>query len=192
MPTPAADRPEVDLPEKETYTYEDYRQLPEGAPYELVCGHLVMSPAPELRHQRVPRRFFRVLDSIVTANDSGEVFFAPFDVRLAENTVLQPDLAFISTAHADRLGEQAIEGAPDLVVEILSPATAHRDLTEKKRLYETHGVREYWVIDPDQRTVEVFDNTEEGFHQRARVVENGTVTSGVLDSFEIALSTLFQ
>jgi Uma2 family endonuclease len=192
MSTSTAGRPEVDLSDKDRYTYDDYQQLPEGAPYELIRGKLLMSPAPELQHQRVARRFFRALDGTATKTDSGEAFFAPFDVRLSECTVLQPDLAFISTTRIDRLGEHAIEGAPDLVAEILSPATAHRDLTEKKRLYETHGVREYWVIDPDQRTVEVFANTEEGFRQHARVVEEGTAASGVLDAFEIDLSDLFQ
>jgi len=192
MPTATTDRPEVDLPDKDRYTYVDYQQLPEGAAYELIRGELVMSPAPDLQHQRIARRFFRALDGTVLKNNGGEAFFAPFDVRLSESTVLQPDLAFISTTRTDRFAEHAIEGAPDLVAEILSPATAHRDLTEKKRLYETHGVREYWVLDPDQQTVEVFANTEEGFRQHARVVEEGTVASGVLDSFEIDLSDLFQ
>jgi Uma2 family endonuclease len=192
MSPPTTDRPEVDVPSKDRYTYADYRQLPEGAPYELVHGELVMSPAPELRHQRVARRFFRTLDNIVTKDVGGEVFFAPFDVRLSEETVLQPDLAFVSSAHADRLSTQAIEGAPDLVAEILSPATAHRDLTVKKRLYEMHGVREYWVIDPGQRTVEVFENIEGGFRQRTRAVEEGTAGSGILDAFEVDLSELFQ
>ena len=192
MSTPATDQPEVDLPEKEVYTYEEYRQLPEGAPYELVRGDLVMSPAPELRHQRIARRFFRALDDAVTKGAGGEVFFAPFDVRLSEDTVLQPDLAFISSTHADRLTSQAVEGAPDLVAEILSPATAHRDLTVKKRLYEVHGVREYWVIDPGQQTIEVFENVEGGFRQRARAVEEGVAESGILDAFEIAVSDLFH
>ncbi|MFO8100460.1 MAG: Uma2 family endonuclease [Salinibacter sp.] len=192
MPTPAADRPEVDLPEKETYTYEDYRRLPEGAPYELICGHLVMSPASTPYHQLIQANLFFELSKVVRERNQGRVVGPPLDVRLDDTTVLQPDLVYLATARVDRIGEQAIEGAPDLVAEILSPATAHRDLTEKKRLYETHGVREYWVVDPDQQTVEVFGNTEEGFHQRARVVEDGTVTSGVLDSFEITLSTLFQ
>lgn len=192
MSTSTADRPEVDLPEKDRYTYDDYQQLPEGAPYELIHGHLVMSPAPTPHHQIIQANLFFELSRVVREGDRGRVVGPPLDVRLDDATVLQPDLVYLAAAHTDRIGEQAIEGAPDLVAEILSPATAHRDLTEKKRLYETHGVREYWVIDPDQRTVEVFANTEDGFQQRARVVEEGTVASGVLDAFEIDLSDLFQ
>jgi Uma2 family endonuclease len=192
MPTPTADRPEIDLPDKDRYTYDDYQQLPEGAPYELVRGQLVMSPAPTPRHQIIQANLFFELSRVVREGNRGRVVGPPLDVRLDDATVLQPDLVYLAAAHTDRIGEHAIEGPPDLVAEILSPATAHRDLTEKKRLYETHEVREYWVIDPDQRTVEVFENTEEGFRQHARVVEEGMVTSGVLDAFEIDLSDLFQ
>lgn len=192
MSTSTTGRPEVDLPDKDRYTYDDYQQLPEGAPYELIHGHLVMSPAPTPNHQIIQANLFFELSRVVREEDRGRVVGPPLDVRLGDATVLQPDLVYVAAAHTDRIGEHAIEGPPDLVAEILSPAPAHRDLTEKKRLYETHGVREYWVIDPDQRTVEVFANTEEGLRQHARVVEEGTVASGVLDAFEIDLSDLFQ
>jgi len=192
MPTPTADRPEIDLPDKDRYTYDDYQQLPEGAPYELVRGQLVMSPAPTPQHQIIQANLFFELSKVVRKGNRGRVVGPPLDVHFDDATVLQPDLVYLAGARTDRIGEHAIEGAPDLVAEILSPPTAHRDLTEKKRLYETHGVREYWVIDPDQRTVEVFANTEEKFRQHARVVEEGTVASGVLDAFEIDLSDLFQ
>jgi len=191
MPTPTVDPPEVDLPDKETYTYEDYRQLPEGTPYELIQGQLVMSPAPTPDHQQVARRLFRILDAHVVERGAGEVFFAPIDVRLAEDNVPQPDLLYIAADHTDRIGEQAIEGAPDLVAEILSPATAHRDLTEKKRLYETHGVREYWIVDPETKTVEVYRNTDEGFRQHARAVDEGRVASALLDDFAVDPGDLF-
>jgi len=192
MPTPATDRPEVDLPEKDQYTYEDYRQLPEGAPYELIRGHLVMSPSPSARHQFAQSNLFFELSRFVRANDAGRVLSAPFDVRLSEADVLQPDLLFVAQARLDRIGEQELDGPPDLVAEILSASTAHQDLTRKKRLYERHGVREYWVVDPDQRVVEVFEHTEEGFVQHARVVEEGPVGSALLDEFSVALSALFQ
>ncbi|MFP4229062.1 MAG: Uma2 family endonuclease [Salinivenus sp.] len=192
MPTSVSDRPDVDLPEKERYTYEDYRQLPEGAPYELIRGQLVMSPAPTPYHQIIQANLFFELSKVVREGNQGRVVGPPLDVRLDDTTVLQPDLVYLATARTDRIGEQAIEGAPDLVAEILSPATAHRDLTEKKRLYEIHGVREYWVVDPEQQAVEVFAHTEEGFMQRARVVEEGTVTSGLLNALEVRLSDLFQ
>ena len=192
MPTPATDRPEVDLPQKDRYTYEDYQQFPEGAPYELIRGRLAMSPAPTPRHQLVQANLFFELSRVVRDQDEGHVLSAPLDVRLSDTTVLQPDLVFIEADRADLIGDQAIEGAPDLVVEILSPASAHPDLTEKKRLYETHGVREYWVVDPDSETVEIFEHSENGFLQAARAVEDGTVSSTAIDDFTVSLPALFQ
>jgi len=192
MPAPATDRPEVDLPEKDRYTSADYRQLPEGAPYELLRGDLVVTPAPSPSHQRVLRYLFRLFDRFVTEYEAGELFFAPIDVQLSEATVLQPDLVFVDRDRTALIGEQTLEGPPDLVVEVLSPASAHRDLTEKKRLYETHGVREYWIVDPDSQTVEVFENAEDGFVQAARAVEEGTVGSTVLDGLDIDLAAVFS
>jgi len=190
MPTPATDRPQVDLPEKETYTYTDYQQLPEGAPYELICGQLVMTPAPSPSHQRVLRALFRLFDDVVD-EETGELFFAPIDVQLSEATVLQPDLVFVAQNRLDLIGKQNVGGAPDLVAEVLSSSTAHRDLTEKKRLYEQHGVREYWIVDSDSETVEVFRNKETGFVQHDRVVGDGTVTSSILPGIKLDLDDLF-
>ncbi len=191
MTTPATDRPEVDLPEKDRYTYEDYQQLPEGAPYELIHGHLVMSPSPSPRHQIIQSNLFFALSRFVRANQKGRVFSAPLDVQFSDTDVLKPDLLYVNHDRLDCIGEQSIEGAPDLVAEILSPATAHRDLTEKKRLYEAHGVREYWVVDPETEAVEVFRNSENEFEQAFRVVESGVVGSTVLDGLEIDLADLF-
>lgn len=192
MPTPAAEHPDVDLPEKDRYTYDDYQRLPEGAPYELLHGNLVMSPSPSPRHQIIQSNLFFELSRFVRANEAGRVISAPLDVHLSETDVLQPDLLYVKRSQLDAIGEQSIEGAPALVAEILSPATAHRDLTEKKRRYEQYGVREYWVVDPDSGTVEVFRNGGNGFEQAARVVGTGTVGSTVLDGFEIDLADLFE
>lgn len=180
-----------DLPEKERYTYADYQQLPEGAPYQLIDGSLIMAPAPATRHQIVHARLFLALAELVTRHELGQVMSAPVDVKLSESDVLQPDLVFVSEARLDVIGEQAIDGAPDLVMEVLSPSTAHHDLTTKKRLYEVHGVQEYWIIDPDSRTVEVHANTDTGFTQHARQVDDGTATSALLDALAVELNTLF-
>lgn len=183
---------ELPLPEKKRYTYADYAQLPEGAPYQLIDGKLVMSPSPTALHQRLLRRLFRRLDHFVAQEGLGEVLFAPMDVYLSEENTVQPDLLFIAQDRRNIIGEQKIEGAPDLIMEILSPATAHLDLTTKKRLYEVHGVKEYWVVDPDQHTVEVFENTEGRFIQHARVVAFGTAASTLLDGCRVDLANLFQ
>ena len=192
MPTPAADRPEVDLPEKARYTYADYQQLPEGAPYELIHGHLVMSPSPTVQHQRLVLRLGTILQNHLRSHDEeGEVLLAPMDVHLTEDTVVQPDVLYISPDRADRIGEQEIDGAPDLVMEVVSPSTSHRDVFDKKRLYETHGVREYWIVDPDSETVEVHTLADESYTLHQRCVEEGTATSALLGDFTVDLPPLF-
>lgn len=183
---------DISLPEKERYTYEDYQQLPEGAPYELVRGRLVMTPAPSVHHQRIVAALYRRLDAFVRERQSGEVLFAPTDVRLDEDTVVQPDVLFVAAEHADRVGTQEIGGAPDVVMEVISPTNSHHDLLIKKQIYEQHGAPEYWIVDPESQTVEVFHNTEDGFVQHARVVEAGTARSHLLEGFAIDLDDLFQ
>ena len=178
--------------EKELYTYADYAELPEGAPYELIRGELLMAPAPNLYHQIVQSNLFFALSQFVREGDHGWVLSAPIDVRLTDTTTVKPDLLFVSTARDARIGAQVIEGAPDLVVEILSPATAHRDLTTKMRLYEQHGVQEYWIVDPEQRTVEVHGLDDGLLRQQARVVDEGEVASTLLAGFAVDLTALFE
>jgi Uma2 family endonuclease len=192
MSTPATDRPEVDLPEKARYTYADYRQLPEGAPYELIHGHLVTSPSPTVQHQRLVLELCCLLDKYLQDQGEGEVVPGPLDVRLADDTVVQPDVLYVSPDRADRIGEQEIDGAPDLVMEVVSPSTSHRDVFDKKHLYETHGVREYWIVDPDSETVEVHTLTDESYTLHQRCVEGGTPASALLGDFTVDLPTLFE
>lgn len=179
------------LPKKERYTYADYAELPESAPYELIAGSLVMAPLPTFQHQQVSLRLSTALFRYVEAHESGTVVAAPMDVMLAEDTTVQPDLVYISSVQREIIGEQRIEGAPDLIAEILSPSTAHRDVGIKKRLYEQYGVREYWTLDPESQAVEVHVNTDAGFTQHARVVEAGAVASTVINGFEVDVANLF-
>ncbi|PEN06002.1 restriction endonuclease [Longimonas halophila] len=179
------------IPEKERYTYADYAELPESAPYELIAGSLVMAPLPTFQHQQVSLRLSTALFRYVEAHGSGTVVAAPMDVMLAEDTTVQPDLVYISSAQREIIGEQRIEGAPDLIAEILSPSTAHRDVGIKKRLYEQYGVREYWTLDPESQAVEVHTNTDAGFTQHARVVKAGAVASTVINGFEVDVANLF-
>ena len=192
MPTPAAYRPEVDLPTKDRYTYEDYQQLPEGAPYELIHGHLVMSPSPTVQHQDLVLLFASALRDYVRSGPEGKVSIAPMDVRLADDTVVQPDVLYVAPDRADRIQEQEIDGAPTLIVEVASPSTSHLDAFDKKKLYEAHGVREYWIVDPDTETVEVYTAGDEGYTLHRRRVNTGTVASALLDDFRVDLEDLFQ
>ncbi len=188
---PDAPTPEdYGLPTKDRYTYEDYQQLPEGAPFQLIDGQLVMSPSPAYRHQRIALDLAVALHQFARDQGAGEVLSAPMDVRLGGD-VVQPDVLFVADARRALIGEQAIEGAPDLVVEILSPSNAYDDMQTKRLLYERHGVAEYWLVDPHLRTVEVLANAETGFRRTAFAREDGAVASRVLDGFAVDLADLF-
>src|SRR5262249_54186269 len=111
------------------FTYEDYLLLPEDRRYEIVDGELYMTPSPATYHQRILRQLERALGEYVEGRRLGEVLFAPCDVVLSETDIVQPDVLFVSSGRASIIGEKYISAAPDLVVEILSPATAQRDQT---------------------------------------------------------------
>ena len=139
-------------------TYEDYLNTPDEVRYELLDGELVMVPSPGATHQRIVMRIAMALQPYVKRMELGEFFIAPFDVVLwdgDEANVVEPDLLFVSTARAGIITEANVQGAPDLVVEVLSPSTESRDRGYKRELYARHGVGEYWLVDPDARTVTV-------------------------------------
>ena len=177
--------------EKKVYTYEDYAQLPEGAPYQLIDGELVMSPSPTPTHQRILRHLSVALHLFVKEHDLGEILFAPMDVYLSDIDTPQPDLLFIAKARLDIIGEKYIEGAPDLVMEILSPSTAYYDLKKKKRLYESSGVKEYWIVDPEAREIEVYTFVDGRFELFAREADQGPIPSKLLAGFSVDLDAVF-
>ena len=138
------------------FTYEDYKHTPEDKRYELLDGELIMVLAPRTAHQRTSRDILIPINTFVAENDLGEVFIAPCDVVLSETDVVQPDLLFVSKERSHIINEDNIRGAPDLVIEILSPSTAQRDRTLKRTLYALHGVPEYWQADTDARRLRWF------------------------------------
>lgn len=139
-------------------TVHDFQELPEGPPhYQLIQGDLLMSPSPNRYHQQILTNVASVLLAYLERKRIGKIYFAPCDVFLTELDVYQPDLLFISNERSSILGEQGIDGAPDLVVEILSPKTARLDKGVKKEVYARTGVRELWIIDPDQHQIIVYD-----------------------------------
>lgn len=177
---------------KETYTYEDYRQLPEGAPYQLIGGELVLTPAPSPYHQIIAFNLGLALGNFVVSRKLGRVLFAPLDVYLTETETYQPDIIFISRDRMDIIEAERINGAPDLVVEILSPTTAYYDLRKKFRVYERYGVKEYWIVDPGEKSVQVFVLKEGRFVLDQEVEGTGEVSSRLLTGFTVALSNIFE
>ncbi|EMO62817.1 putative restriction endonuclease [Leptospira borgpetersenii serovar Pomona str. 200901868] len=178
------------MPRIDLKTDKDFAELPEGTLAELLDGEIFMVPAPIPEHQRVIRKFSNALSTFVENNKLGEVFFSPIDVYLDEHNVVQPDLIFISKARNTIIREKRIEGAPDWIAEILSEGNAYHDLKTKKRLYEKHGVAEYWIVDPMERSVEIYQNGNSGFTLLASA-DSGTIVSKVLDGFSLEIQTLF-
>ncbi|MDA1348732.1 MAG: Uma2 family endonuclease [Chloroflexi bacterium] len=172
------------------FTYQDYLQLPEGERKELIEGEFYMTPSPSLWHQDVVIDLGSAMRRYVNARQLGRVTVAPFDVIFDEENVVQPDILFVSNERMAGLEKGRMHGAPDLVVEILSPSTADRDLTYKLKLYARHDVREYWTVDPESRTVRVLALNPRGVDSET-IRTSGTVASRILEGFEIPLDDIF-
>ncbi len=140
------------------WTYAEFARLPsEGSTrYEVIDGELAVTPSPSSRHQRVVTGLTRLLSTFVHDHRLGEVFVGPIDVLCAEGDYLAPDLVFVRKNRLGLVSDRGIEGPPDLVVEVISPSTAHRDRGTKLDRYRYFGVAEYWVIDPDAASIEVW------------------------------------
>ncbi|MCH1912437.1 Uma2 family endonuclease [Leptospira noguchii] len=171
-------------------TEKDFVKLPEGTLAELLEGEIFIVPAPIPEHQRVVLKFSNVLSNYLEGNKLGEVFFSPIDVYLDEHNVVQPDLLFISQARSFIIQEKRIEGAPDWIAEILLEGNTYHDLKTKKKLYEKHGVLEYWIVDPMERSVEVYRNGESGFTLFSSV-SSGKIASVLLDGFSVEIDSIF-
>ena len=172
-------------------TYEDYASLPDDERYELIDGELIPMPSPKEIHQAVSGALFLSVGAFVRVMGLGRTYFAPFDVILSLTNVVQPDLIFISRARARIITADNIRGAPDLLVEILSPSTERRDRIVKRELYARHGVREYWLIDPYAKTITVLILGANGYDAHAVYGEGDTLTSPTLAGFALNLSELF-
>ena len=172
-------------------TYEDYRRMPEDERYELIEGELIMAAAPNRAHQTTQRKLGLRMGSFVETEDLGEVFFSPFDVVLSEHNTFQPDIIFVSKENAGIITDANIQGAPDLVVEIISPSSTGRDWVVKRDLYARHGVKEYWLIDPINRTLWVM-LLKDGYLELAGEYREGdTVTASTIEGFSVSASDIF-
>jgi Uma2 family endonuclease len=172
-------------------TYADYASLPDdGRRYELHEGLLSVTPAPGTRHQRLLRDLLVVFDAHVRSRGLGEVFVSPVDCILSDDTVLQPDLAFVEAARGHIVTERGIEGAPTLVVEVLSPSTARVDRDVKTAIYARHGVPHYWIVDAEGRTIEAFSLAGPGYRPAGRLERGACAALPPFDGLTIDMSTL--
>lgn len=176
--------------ERDRITYQDYLQMPEESRYEVLEGDLRIVPAPGYRHQRLVGRIYRVLVGLVEESGLGEVNIAPFDVVLADDAVVQPDVLVVMVENLGIIVPEGVRGAPDLVVEVLSPATANRDKGIKRRLYGRHGVNEYWIVDPDAGMVEVAVNRGGRMETLGQFGSGDRMESQVLAGLQLAVDEL--
>ena len=180
------------LKPKIKFTYRDYKNLPESETkrYELLEGELIMVPSPNERHQSISRNLEFILYQFIRDNNLGTIYDAPFDVVLGDD-VFQPDIIYISKERLNIIADEGIRGAPDLIVEILSPATAQRDRTYKRTLYARHGVREYWLVDPDERSIEVMELGKIGFESVGVYRKGEMLTSPLFQGLRFNLEEVF-
>jgi Uma2 family endonuclease len=177
-------------------TYDDFVLFPDdGKRHELVDGEHYATPSPGTRHQQISGRLFLTIGNWLEANPIGQVFHAPYDVVISPFDIVEPDLLYFSNERAAKvLTPVNAAGAPELVVEIVSPDSRKRDETIKRRLYERSGVVEYWVVDPDLDVVRVYRLKDNRF---ARPVElsredGDLLTTPLLPGLEIPLARIFR
>lgn len=175
--------------------YESYLRLPEdGRRHEVLDGEHVVSPAPSIRHQTVVANLLRLLGQWVHDRDLGRVWTAPLDVVLGPHDIVQPDLVFVRNERLQIAGPTAVQGAPDVVVEVVSPSTRSRDMESKRRIYETAGVQEYWLIDPDACSVEILERAGSSFRLARRFGDGhtGELSSAMFPDLRLSLDDLFS
>lgn len=173
-------------------TYDDLQRMREETldRLELIGGELFVTPAPSSPHQRVVRRLNRLLEDVIIDAGAGEYFFAPYDVRLADGTIVQPDIVAVLRERASIITEDRIEGVPDFIVEVISPSTGAYDRRLKRDLYAQHGVPEYWLIDPDAKTVTIYSDPQEGRYQ-AEATTSDSAVSATIPGLSADLKALF-
>lgn len=174
-------------------TYEDYCLLPDdGKRYEIIDGELFMSPSPGTPHQLVLGNLLYYLTDFVKRHDLGRVFVAPFDVVFSRHDVVEPDILYISDQRSSVLTEKNVQGAPDLVVEVRSESTADIDRGAKLKLYARFGVTEYWIVDPEGPTVEIYRRQEAGFELAGRLDPKDALASPLFPGFSLPLVHLLE
>lgn len=180
------------FPQPKLLTYEDYARLtpPDSGNYELHNGNIVFMPSPSDKHQFVVTDLTTMLNSYVKTHKLGRVIVAPMDTQLSEVDILQPDILFVSN---QRLGiiDKIVNGAPDLVVEILSPSNDTKEMSYKKYVYETAGVQEYWLVNLEKQTITQYELVENELRWQRTLTKADTLESVVLAGFSLALDTLF-
>ena len=180
-------------PARKHYTWDDYVQLPDdGKRYEIIDGELSVTAAPAFGHQYTALKLCLLLSKWSDERARGQVAFAPVDVVLAPDTVVQPDLIWISKERIREIIGERVTGIPDLVVEILSPSTARRDRHKKSEIYARFDAREYWLVDPKDQSVEIRTRRGTEFVRFAHGTGDSALASALDPGLTVVPSTLFR
>jgi len=175
------------------WTYERYlRETAEGEYFTIIAGERFMSPSPTVFHQHILLNLGMVLQTWVRQSRIGKLGLAPLDVVLGDDEVVQPDLILVLNEHLDRLTRKNVHGAPDLVIEILSPGSTRLDRVKKRELYARHGVPEYWIVSPGERTVEVLRLQDKQYELAGLYEEDDTLQSPLLPGFTCLVKDIFE
>ncbi|NJN94879.1 MAG: Uma2 family endonuclease [Anaerolineales bacterium] len=182
------------FPRQGDWTYQDWLNFPDdGWKYEIIDGVLQMSPPPSVNHQRSSGGLFARMRLYAEDKNLGEVLEAPCGVRLPNQPVpVEPDIFFVKKERIGIIGNQYVEGVPDLVIEILSPSNASYDRETKFKLYQEAGVPEYWLVDYEAKTIEVFNLAQENYTLTGKYTGDDTAASTQLPGFKIVVGILFN
>ncbi len=172
------------------WTYTDYLTLDDEKRYEIIEGELFMAPAPLVFHQEISSELFGMIWTFVKKNELGKVLAAPIDVILSDNSITQPDIVFVAKDNYQVIAKHGLIGPPDFVVEIISPSSIRRDRHQKKMLYEKFGIKEYWIVDPANKSIEQFNIVDGKYELTGFAAEKGTVISQVIDGLEIKVEEI--
>ncbi len=176
----------------EIHTYEDYAALPGEERCELIEGQFFMTPAPGFFHQTVAGQIYHLLRQHLEGSKKWIAPLTPIDVICSPHDVFQPDIVLIAARRKGIISERGLTGAPDLAVEVLSPSSHERDLLVKKKLYARYGVKEYWIVDPVAKTIEVLIPGGAVYHTLAVYEEADSLASRLLPGFSPKLRKIFH
>jgi Uma2 family endonuclease len=170
----------------------EFWQLPEGPPFfQLIGGELFMSPSPRFWHQEIVGNIYSHIREHLRRHPVGKVVVAPSDVELTPNDVYEPDIYFVSQERLGIITEQGVTGAPDLVIEVLSPSTAKLDAGPKRDVYAAAGVRELWLVSPQQRKIEIYTSTGRQLTLARTAAEGDTIETPLLDGLRFDVREIF-
>ena len=181
----------VAIDNSKIWTAEEYMQLNENPNQQLIKCSLIMSPSPSLNHQQILINLSSILRQYAVKNGD-RIYFSPLDIHLDQHNVPRPDIAYILKSNLNKLSKRGIEGAPDLIVEVISPSNSFIDRYDKKNLYEQFKVQEYWIIDPGNRSLEIYQLSSEKYNLALYLAEEGEVNSPLLKNLSLKMKEIFE